>query len=125
VNVNATTLAGVFATTLLAQALLPSMRLVIVLSGAALSVLATTALRVGTAPQVLADVPYGVLLILAGLGLLAEMLGEGPGLRPPRGARRARYGGAPPAPAPRVLRADVRRLGAGEQPHGAGAGAAR
>jgi Na+/H+ antiporter NhaD/arsenite permease-like protein len=77
VNVNATTLAGIFATTLLAQALLPSMRLVIVLSGAALSVLATTALGAGTAPQVLADVPYGVLLILAGLGLLAEMLGEG------------------------------------------------
>lgn len=62
---------------LVAQAIAPRMRLLIALTGAALSVLAAVATRAATAGQLLADVPYGVLLILAGLGLLASLMAEG------------------------------------------------
>ncbi len=68
--------------TLVAQAAAPRVRLLIVLSGAALSVLAAVATGIATAPQLLADVPYGVLVILVGLGLLAELMAEARGFGP-------------------------------------------
>src|SRR5262245_32103071 len=62
--------------TLILQAALPSYRLLIVMTGAALSCLATSLLGLGHASQILADVPWDVLVILVGLGLVSEVFVE-------------------------------------------------
>lgn len=59
---------------LLLQALLPTKRLLIVTSAAGLSCLLSTLLGKGTTPQLLAEVPWDVLVLLIGLGLLTEVL---------------------------------------------------
>ncbi|MFO0578283.1 MAG: SLC13 family permease [Polyangia bacterium] len=58
---------------LLLQAVIPSLRVVIVVSAAALACLVATALGVGTTHQILAELPWDVLIILVGLGLLSEV----------------------------------------------------
>jgi Na+/H+ antiporter NhaD/arsenite permease-like protein len=62
--------------TLVLQALLPRYRLLIVLSGAAAACLASSVLGLGHASQLLAEVPWDVLVILVGLGLLSEVFVE-------------------------------------------------
>jgi Na+/H+ antiporter NhaD/arsenite permease-like protein len=62
--------------TLVLQAVLPKFRLLIVMSGAALSCMATSVLGLGHASQILADVPWDVLVILVGLGLVSEVFVE-------------------------------------------------
>ncbi len=59
--------------TLLLQAALPSLRVLIVVSGAALSCLVVTLLGLGTTRQIMAELPWDVLIILVGLGLLSEV----------------------------------------------------
>ena len=66
-------LAALLLLTLLAQAALPSLRILIVVSGAALSCLLVTLLGVGTTRQVMSELPWDVLIILVGLGLLSEI----------------------------------------------------
>lgn len=69
---------GLFATllvgTIVLQAALPGLRLLIVLGGAALTALSCVALKVATVGQLFADVPWDVLVILVALGLYAEQL---------------------------------------------------
>lgn len=60
--------------TLAAQALLPSRRLLVVTTGAALSLVAVAATGTATAGSVLAGVPWDVLVIVVALGLLSEVL---------------------------------------------------
>jgi Na+/H+ antiporter NhaD/arsenite permease-like protein len=67
---------GLLIATLVAQAARPQQRLLIVTLGAGLAALATSIARVGTAAQLLADVPWDVLVILVALGLLTEALVE-------------------------------------------------
>ncbi len=62
--------------TLVLQAALPSYRLLIVMTGAALSCIATSVFGLGHASQILADVPWDVLVILVGLGLVSEVFVE-------------------------------------------------
>lgn len=59
--------------TLIAQAVLPSLRVLIVVSGAALSCLAVTLLGLSTTHQVMSELPWDVLILLVGLGLLSEI----------------------------------------------------
>lgn len=59
--------------TLLLQAALPSLRVLVVVSGAALSCLVVTLLGLGTTRQIMAELPWDVLIILVGLGLLSEV----------------------------------------------------
>lgn len=59
------------------QALFPRMRLLIVTAGGALACLVSTATGVATTRELLAETPWGVLVILVGLGLLAELFGAG------------------------------------------------
>lgn len=61
---------------LLLQAFLPRLRVLIVVSAAALSCLVATRLQVGTTQQLLAEVHWDVLVILVGLGLLSELFVE-------------------------------------------------
>jgi Na+/H+ antiporter NhaD/arsenite permease-like protein len=61
---------------LVLQAALPRYRLLIVLSGAASSCLASSLFGLGHTAQILADVPWDVLVILVGLGLVSEMFVE-------------------------------------------------
>lgn len=56
------------------QAVLPSLRLMVVLGGAALTCVACVALGVATVGQLFADVPWDVLVILVALGLYADQL---------------------------------------------------
>ncbi|MDP1827494.1 MAG: SLC13 family permease [Archangium sp.] len=56
------------------QAALPSLRLLVVLGGAALTCVACVALGVATVGQLFADVPWDVLVILVALGLYADQL---------------------------------------------------
>ena len=67
-------LPAVLVVTLLAQAVLPRFRLLIVLSGAAMACLASSVLGLGHPQKILADVPWDVLIILVGLGLLSEVI---------------------------------------------------
>jgi Na+/H+ antiporter NhaD/arsenite permease-like protein len=67
-------LVAILLATLVAQALRPQARLLIVCLGAALTGLASTLLGVASTPVLLAGVPWGVLVMLVALGLLAEML---------------------------------------------------
>lgn len=66
-------LAAILLSSLLAQALFPSRRLVLVTSGAALSALASALLGTATAPALLAEVPWDVIVILVSLGLLSQV----------------------------------------------------
>ena len=59
---------------LVLQAVRPQFRLLIVTSAAGLSCLLSTLLETGTTPQLLSEVPWDVLIILVGLGLLSELL---------------------------------------------------
>lgn len=59
---------------LLLQAVLPRLRLLIVTTAAGLSCLVSSLLGTATAPELLAEVPWDVLVILIGLGLLSEVL---------------------------------------------------
>lgn len=56
------------------QALLPRFRLLIVTTAAGLSCLMSTLLGTAKTPQLLAEAPWDVLVILIGLGLLSEVL---------------------------------------------------
>lgn len=67
---------GVLVGTLLAQAARPQRRLVIVTLGAGLAALTTSLAGVGSAAELLADVPWDVLVILVALGLLTEAFVE-------------------------------------------------
>ena len=60
-------------TTLALQALLPRLRLLIVLFGAALAALVCGLFHVATTPALLREVPWDVLVILVGLGLVSEL----------------------------------------------------
>ena len=62
--------------TLVAQAVLPSYRLLIVLGGAALSCAGAAWWGVATVPQVFAGVPWNVLLILVALGLFTQRFAD-------------------------------------------------
>ena len=59
--------------TLVAQAALTSLRVLIVVSGAALSCLLVTLLGLSTTHQIMAELPWDVLILLVGLGLLSEI----------------------------------------------------
>ena len=69
-------LPAVLVVTLVLQAVLARYRLLIVMSGAAASCLAASVLGLGHASQILADVPWDVLVILVGLGLISEVFVE-------------------------------------------------
>ena len=69
-------LPAVLVVTLVLQAALARYRLLIVMSGAAASCLAASMLGLGHASQILADVPWDVLVILVGLGLISEVFVE-------------------------------------------------
>jgi Na+/H+ antiporter NhaD/arsenite permease-like protein len=62
--------------TLVIQAIWPRYRLLVVLGGAGASCVATSVLGLGHAAQLLSDVPWDVLVILVGLGLVSEVLVE-------------------------------------------------
>src|SRR4029077_15731016 len=62
--------------TLVIQAILPRYRLLIVMGGAGASCVATSLLGLGHAAQILSDVPWDVLVILVGLGLVSEVFVE-------------------------------------------------
>lgn len=66
-------LASLLLLTLLLQAAIPALRVLIVVSGAACSCLLITLLGLGTTQQVMAEVPWDVLILLVGLGLLSEV----------------------------------------------------
>lgn len=68
--------AGLLMSTLVAQALLPSHRLLVVLAGAALSCAGAAFWGVATVEQVFAGVPWSVLLILVALGLFTRRLAD-------------------------------------------------
>jgi Na+/H+ antiporter NhaD/arsenite permease-like protein len=67
-------LPAVLVITLLLQAALPRYRLLTVMSGAALSCLVSSVFGLGHASQILADVPWDVILV--GLGLVSEVFVE-------------------------------------------------
>jgi len=69
-------LAAVLVASLVAQALLPSLRLMVVAGGAAISCLVATVFGVSTTRAILATVPWEVLIILITLGLFSELLVE-------------------------------------------------
>lgn len=71
---SAALLTAILLAALLAQALLPQARLLIITLAAALTGACATGLGVTTTRDLLAGVPWGVLVMLVGLGLLAEML---------------------------------------------------
>jgi Na+/H+ antiporter NhaD/arsenite permease-like protein len=65
---------GVLAGAIVAQALIPSRRLLVVLGGAAVACVLSVLLRTATVAQLFAEVPWDVLVILVALGLFAEVL---------------------------------------------------
>lgn len=71
---SAALLIAILVAALIAQAALPQARLLIITLGAAITGACATGLGVATTRELLADVPWGVLIMLVGLGLLAEML---------------------------------------------------
>ena len=60
---------------IIAQAVLPSRRLLLITGGAALSCLASALLGATPVRDILASVPWDVLVILVSLGLLSELIG--------------------------------------------------
>ena len=69
-------LAGILLVSLILQAVLPARRLVLVTAGAGLAALASALLGTATAPQLLAEVPWDVIVILVTLGLLSQLFVE-------------------------------------------------
>jgi Na+/H+ antiporter NhaD/arsenite permease-like protein len=69
-------LPAVLVVTLVLQAAWPRYRLLITLSGAASSCLVSSISGLGHASQLLADVPWDVIVILVGLGLVSEVFVE-------------------------------------------------
>lgn len=67
-------LAGTLLLSLLLQAALPNARMLIVTAGAGLAALFSGLFGTATAPQLLSDVPWDVIVILVTLGLLSELL---------------------------------------------------
>ena len=65
---------AILAVTVLLQAAWPARRVVLVASGAALSALVVSLSGVSTAGRLLAGVPWDVLVLLVGLGLVTEVL---------------------------------------------------
>lgn len=61
---------------LVLQALIPSLRVLIVLCAAALACLIATVLGVGTTHQIMAEIPWDVLILLVALGLLSEIFAQ-------------------------------------------------
>jgi len=70
------TLSGILVATLVAQAVLPGRRLLLVSGGAAVAALVASVTGVADTPSLLASVPWPVIVMLAALGLLAEALAE-------------------------------------------------
>lgn len=66
-------LAALLILTLIAQAAVPGLRVVVVITGAALSCLLVTVLGLGTTHQLMGELPWDVLILLVGLGLLSEL----------------------------------------------------
>ena len=69
-------LVAILLATLIIQAIRPQSRLLVVCLGAALTGLASTLLGVASTAALFSGIPWGVLIMLVGLGLLAEMLAE-------------------------------------------------
>ncbi len=69
-------LASLLVGALVLQALIPKRRVLIVTCAAGLSCLASAVLGVATAPRLLADVPWDVLVILVALGVMSRLLAE-------------------------------------------------
>lgn len=69
-------LSAILVVTLILQALLPGMRVLIVTAGAGLACLAATLLGVAGTGSILAQVPWDVLVILVTLGLLSQLFAE-------------------------------------------------
>lgn len=67
---------GILLIALLGQAVLPQARLLIITLAAAVAGACATGFGIATTHDLLAEVPWGVLVMLVGLGLLAEMLAE-------------------------------------------------
>ncbi|MFO0562248.1 MAG: SLC13 family permease [Polyangiales bacterium] len=67
-------LAAILVATIFAQAIIPRMRVTLLVSGAALSLAAATFMRVAQPRAVLSAVPWDVLVILVSLGALSEVL---------------------------------------------------
>lgn len=68
--------AGLLAAAIVLQALLPSHRLLVVMGAAATSCAAAAWLGLATVPQLFAEVPWDVLVILVALGLFAGQLAD-------------------------------------------------
>lgn len=83
--------------TLLLQAARPAQRLLIVTAGAGLAMFGTAAAGLGAASQLLAEVPWDVLVILVALGLLTELFVESRLFRVLAAAAARRSGGRPDA----------------------------
>lgn len=66
-------LPAILIVTVAAQALLPAYRLLCVSAGAAAACLVSAAFGVGTTRQILADVPWDVIVLLIGLGFVTEI----------------------------------------------------
>lgn len=66
-------LALILAATIVAQAIVPAFRLLLVLGGAATACLVATVTGAGTTRAIFADVPWDVLILLVGLGLLTNL----------------------------------------------------
>lgn len=67
-------LIGILLAALVGQAVMPQARMLIITLAAAIAGACATGLGVATTHALLAEVPWGVLVMLVGLGLLAEML---------------------------------------------------
>jgi len=63
----------ILAAAIVAQAMLPSYRLLLVLGGAAVSCLIATLSGISTTRAIFADVPWDVLILLVGLGFLTDL----------------------------------------------------
>lgn len=69
-------LASILLGSLLTQAIAPNMRVLVVTSGAAIACLASTLLGVATTGELLASVPWDVLVILVTLGMISHLFAE-------------------------------------------------
>lgn len=66
-------LAVILVAAIVVQAVMPALRLLVVLSGAALACVISTIAGLGTTRDVFSEVPWDVIIILVGLGALSEM----------------------------------------------------
>ncbi len=67
-------LIGILLGALISQAIIPQARMLIITLAAAIAGACATGLGLATTRELMAEVPWGVLVMLVGLGLLAEML---------------------------------------------------